>query len=203
MAGYFSNHSQSRFLANSTTGTGQTAASSVVNAPPPQSTTPSTSSRPRAPSSKHFSTSVSTSGDEKLHAKEKAPSQGSPNGAVHPLRNTYVRTLICIASVCVLIGFLISSWVFWFRQQRHPGNKITNYEEGIKKISAFSSVSRTRCILYTAPAHVLVSCSGRIILVHMDTSPSAIGPVTDHRLSIVSHWCPEACLGRPTQSFGG
>lgn len=33
------------------------------------------------------------------------------------------------------------SWVFWFRQQRAPGNKITNYEEGIKKISAFSSVS--------------------------------------------------------------
>jgi len=31
-------------------------------------------------------------------------------------------------------------WVFWFRQQRAPGNKITNYEEGIKKISAFSSV---------------------------------------------------------------
>jgi hypothetical protein len=31
-------------------------------------------------------------------------------------------------------------WVFWFRQQRAPGNKITNYEEGIKKISAFASV---------------------------------------------------------------
>jgi len=31
-------------------------------------------------------------------------------------------------------------WVFWFRQQRAPGNKITSYEEGIKKVSAFSSV---------------------------------------------------------------
>ncbi|KIJ20726.1 hypothetical protein PAXINDRAFT_165590 [Paxillus involutus ATCC 200175] len=31
-------------------------------------------------------------------------------------------------------------WVFWFRQQRAPGNKITNYEEGIKKIASFSSV---------------------------------------------------------------
>ena len=33
------------------------------------------------------------------------------------------------------------SWVFWFRQHRAPGNKITNYEEGIKRISTFSSVS--------------------------------------------------------------
>jgi len=30
--------------------------------------------------------------------------------------------------------------VFWFRQQRSPGNKIISYEEGIKKITAFSSV---------------------------------------------------------------
>lgn len=35
------------------------------------------------------------------------------------------------------------SWVFWFRQQRAPGNKITSYEEGIKKIASFSSVSLT------------------------------------------------------------
>jgi len=35
---------------------------------------------------------------------------------------------------------LRSTWVFWFRQQRAPGNKITNYEEGIKKISSFASV---------------------------------------------------------------
>jgi hypothetical protein len=32
-------------------------------------------------------------------------------------------------------------WIFWFRQQRAPGNKLVSYEEGIKKISAFSSVS--------------------------------------------------------------
>jgi len=32
------------------------------------------------------------------------------------------------------------TWVFWFRQQRSPGNKITNYEEGIKKVAAFGSV---------------------------------------------------------------
>lgn len=35
----------------------------------------------------------------------------------------------------------ISSWTFWFRQQRAPGNKITSYEEGIKKVASFSSVS--------------------------------------------------------------
>jgi len=45
------------------------------------------------------------------------PSNGTAE--VHPLRHT---------------------WVFWFRAQRAPGNKITNYEEGIKKISPFSSV---------------------------------------------------------------
>jgi len=32
------------------------------------------------------------------------------------------------------------TWVFWFRQHRAPGNKIVNYEEGIKKISTFGSI---------------------------------------------------------------
>jgi hypothetical protein len=32
-------------------------------------------------------------------------------------------------------------WVFWFRQQHAPGSKVLNYEEGIKKIASFSSVS--------------------------------------------------------------
>jgi len=125
MAGYFSNHSQSRFLANSnvgsntttstTTATPATATSPTAPAPPP-------TARARAPSSKHFSTFVHTAAaDEKAQGRDKTASS-SPNGAsatVHPLRHT---------------------WVFWFRQQRAPGNKITNYEEGIKKISAFSSV---------------------------------------------------------------
>jgi len=45
------------------------------------------------------------------------------------------------ATVCPLsILCEIRIWVFWFRQQRPPGNKIISYEEGIKKISAFSSV---------------------------------------------------------------
>jgi len=128
MAGYFSNHSQSRFLSNSqgvtTTNTGGTMTA----------TTPTTLSQPsggtgRAPvrvPSRHFSTSLTnpSSAEEKSHTKEKSSSSGTTsNGGtaptVHPLRNT---------------------WIFWFRQHRAPGNKITNYEEGIKKISAFSSV---------------------------------------------------------------
>ncbi|KZT25254.1 eukaryotic translation initiation factor 4E [Neolentinus lepideus HHB14362 ss-1] len=110
MAGYFSNHSGSRFLANahsshgSQTTTATTPASSVLQKNP--SPVPP---RSRLPSSK-FSSSVSSSGDEKSQSRERES---------HPLKNT---------------------WVFWFRQQRAPGNKITNYEEGIKKISSAGSV---------------------------------------------------------------
>ncbi|KAK7687811.1 hypothetical protein QCA50_009030 [Cerrena zonata] len=110
MAGYFSNHSQSRFLANSAPGTGTSSATTAT----PQ--TPTTPNPPTPHKAARFSS------DEKSNAKEKTGvvGGGSVNGAsVHPLKNT---------------------WVFWFRQHRAPGNKITNYEEGIKKISAFSSV---------------------------------------------------------------
>ncbi|KAH9852641.1 eukaryotic translation initiation factor 4E class II [Lenzites betulinus] len=121
MAGYFSNHSQSRFLANSTVNSASTTTTTATTqAPVPPA--PPAQPRSRVTSSKHFSTFVSnTAGDEKSQGKDKAAGNGSANGSlsVHPLRNT---------------------WVFWFRQQRAPGNKITNYEEGIKKISAFSSV---------------------------------------------------------------
>jgi hypothetical protein len=61
--------------------------------------------------------------------------------AVHPLRNTYVRSLGRVNNVLVLT---FRSWVFWFRQQRTPGNKLISYEEGIKKISSFSSVSANK-----------------------------------------------------------
>ncbi|PBK99654.1 translation initiation factor eIF4e [Armillaria gallica] len=112
MANYFSNHSQSRFLANSSS---PTTTQQAQQPPPPRS---------RLPTSKHFSTSVTTNSvSERSVSKEKVTSSNgsSVNGSanVHPLRNT---------------------WVFWFRQQRAPGNKIASYEEGIKKISAFSSV---------------------------------------------------------------
>lgn len=122
MAGYFSNHSQSRFLANresSTTTTSTTTTAAAVATPLPA--TPPAQGRPRATSSKHFSTFVQTATDDKAQSKDRAAGNGSANGAlaVHPLHHT---------------------WVFWFRQHRAPGNKITNYEEGIKKISAVNSV---------------------------------------------------------------
>jgi len=115
MANYFSNHSQSRFLPNSIA-SGNSSTTTAQPPPNPQAAAP----RSRLPSSKHFSTSVSNSASAE-RSKESSPSSSSSNGtvAVHPLRNT---------------------WVFWFRQQRAPGNKIISYEEGIKKISAFSSV---------------------------------------------------------------
>lgn len=59
---------------------------------------------------------------------------------------------------------LRSTWVFWFRQQRNPGNKITNYEEGIKKVAAFSSVE-----------------SFWSLHVHLNP-PSSLTPTTDYLL---------------------
>ena len=109
MAGYFSNHSQSRFLANSNAASQtQTATTTAAAAPGPgvaaatgtAGTVPSGAgaARARVPSSKHFSTFVSTAaGDEKAQGKDKVAGNGTSNGtaSVHPLRNTYVRTLRC------------------------------------------------------------------------------------------------------------
>lgn len=138
MANYFSNHSQSRFLANSSS-------ASQLNTTPSSTLTQTQTAAPRSrlPSSKHFSTSVSTTISAE-RSKESSPNSASPNGtAVHPLRNT---------------------WIFWFRQHRAPGNKITNYEEGIKKISAFSSVESYWSLwTHLAP-------------------PSALQPTTDYLL---------------------
>ncbi|KAG5732670.1 Eukaryotic translation initiation factor 4E type 2 [Termitomyces sp. T112] len=133
MANYFSNHSQSRFLANS------------ASSPPTSQQTNSQSAAPRSrlPSSKHFSTSVSTAATAE-RSKESSPNNTSPKSiAVHPLRNT---------------------WIFWFRQQRTPGNKIINYEDGIKKISAFSSVES----FWSLWTHL--------------SPPSALIPTTDYLL---------------------
>ena len=93
MAGYFSNHSQSRFLANSSNTTQHSSSTTTSTM-----TTTSHSHVPisrRISASKHFSTSVSTSssGDEKPSGKERlghAMSNGSGAVTVHPLRNTCV-----------------------------------------------------------------------------------------------------------------
>ncbi|KAL1700205.1 translation initiation factor eIF 4e-like domain-containing protein [Schizophyllum commune] len=115
MSSYFSNHSQSRFLSNAaqpgapTPGTPP--ASSASGVPPPGQRPPV-----RVPS-KHFSTSVAADGTSS--ASPTTTSATSTNGTpVHPLRTT---------------------WVFFFRMRRAPGDKITSYEEGIKRIAAFSS----------------------------------------------------------------
>lgn len=54
--------------------------------------------------------------------------------------------------------------MFWFRQQRAPGDKIKNYEEGIKKIGAVSSVES----FWTTLTHL--------------SPPSALLPTTDYLL---------------------
>ncbi|KAL5531705.1 hypothetical protein ACEPAG_4582 [Sanghuangporus baumii] len=125
MTGYFSNHSQSRFLSNTNNTIISSPSSSTSGNMSSNATSQAASARPRVPPSRHFSTSVSTSssGDEKPSTKEKLSGNAGSNGldpeTLHPLRNT---------------------WVFWFRQQRMPGNKVINYEEGIKRISSFASI---------------------------------------------------------------
>ncbi|KAI9444484.1 eukaryotic translation initiation factor 4E class II [Lactarius indigo] len=129
MAGYFSNLSststQSRFLSNKD----KDSSSLSTDSPPPS----------RVPS-KHFSTTLS---DEQKAASlnEKSPYNriSRPPRRVHPSPPQHVRT----SGPRIRPGddpVPPHRWVFWFRQQRAPGNKITNYEEGIKKISAFASV---------------------------------------------------------------
>ena len=83
-------------------------------------------------------------------------------------------------------GAIVSSrWIFWFRQQRAPGNKIVSYEEGIKKISTFSSVSFWPKILMfctmsdpRSPEQVEQFWS---LYTHMNP-PSALTPTTDYLL---------------------
>lgn len=157
MAGYFSNHSnQSRFLASSTS---SQSATTTTQAPTPSNSNPTGPPRSRLPSSKHFSTSLLTSNEEHPKPQEKysSKSPSSTNGAeVHPLRNTYVRNLLRrVKDIRVLTNAisLFNRWIFWFRQQRAPGNKIISYEEGIKKISACSSVSLPTCLWTSTFAH--------------------------------------------------
>ncbi|KIM56007.1 hypothetical protein SCLCIDRAFT_1148463 [Scleroderma citrinum Foug A] len=98
-------------------------------------------SRPRPPVSRHFSTSLANRDPEPAQAKNAGLNPSA--AAVHPLRNT---------------------WVFWFRQQRAPGNKITNYEEGIKKIASFSSIES----FWSLHTHL--------------SPPSSLVPTTDYLL---------------------
>ncbi|KAJ6460634.1 translation initiation factor eIF 4e-like domain-containing protein [Mycena sanguinolenta] len=133
---YFSNHSsQSRFLAISASSSTSSTSSALSNTAPAQPT------RTRS-TSKHFSTSVSIA-SLPSSADAQVEETGVPTPRVHPLRTT---------------------WVFYFRQHRAPGNKIVSYEEGIKRVSAFSSVES----FWALQTHL--------------TPPSALLPTTDYLL---------------------
>ncbi|KAG2141264.1 translation initiation factor eIF 4e-like domain-containing protein [Suillus clintonianus] len=134
MAGYFSNHSQFQTRFANVASSTTTTTTTATTTP-----TITTETRPRPPTSRHFSTSVSHPPHEDRDRGADVPAPLS----VHPLRNT---------------------WVFWFRQQRAPGNKITNYEEGIKKIASFSSVES----FWGLQTHL--------------SPPSALVPTTDYLL---------------------
>ncbi|KAJ7491419.1 translation initiation factor eIF4e [Mycena galericulata] len=159
---YFSNHStQSRFLAiSSSSSTSASSASPDPHSHPQAAAAAQTdSAHPQTPgqgqvqgraraTSKHFSTSVEAhahhgqgEGREDVYAYAEDVPRLSVS--VHPLRNT---------------------WVFWFRQQRAPGNKIASYEEGIKRVAAFSSVES----FWSLHTHL--------------TPPSALTPTTDYLL---------------------
>ncbi|KAF8677455.1 Eukaryotic translation initiation factor 4E [Rhizoctonia solani] len=131
--GYFSNHSQTRL----TNATGSNNNPSPVSTPAPSGpngnslTGPNSRSRstsgaapPSAVRSKHFSLSVTgterPSGEKGRGTSADRTGNGSGLAAVHPLKST---------------------WVIWFhqRQNRTPQTLI-NYEEGIKRVTAFSSV---------------------------------------------------------------
>jgi translation initiation factor 4E len=173
MSNYFSNHSsQSRFLAISSSSNAAHSTSSTSSSQSPGVAQPvggqgPTAKRARS-TSKHFSTSVEAHGEGRKGEEEE---DGAPLPSVHPLRNTCVFCLVLNLAIdgfiSLLIGFISVpfvqifvvpfwglvvhgySWVFWFRQQRAPGNKIISYEEGIKRVAAFSSVRPQFYIFYT------------------------------------------------------
>ncbi|KAF5316040.1 hypothetical protein D9619_006358 [Psilocybe cf. subviscida] len=141
MANYFSNHSGSRFLANSSqnTAAGTQNASAAAATSPLPNPSPATPIRPaRVPSSKHFSTTLAT--PQLAAAAGKDPATPAPPTAAAVAAAAAASASTTIASASAQVHPLRNTWVFWFRQQRSPGNKIISYEEGIKKIAAFSSV---------------------------------------------------------------
>ncbi|KIK79711.1 hypothetical protein PAXRUDRAFT_160531 [Paxillus rubicundulus Ve08.2h10] len=150
MAGYFSNHSQPQPRFNSQQASNHGHSAPLVSQQPVLPTVSASAAhvsatldpaRPRLPPSRHFSTSLAIRDPEPAQVKNAGLSPLL--GTVHPLRNT---------------------WVFWFRQRRAPGNKITNYEEGIKKIASFSSVES----FWSLHSHL--------------SPPSSLLPTTDYLL---------------------
>lgn len=93
-------------------------------------------------------------------------------------------------------------WIFWYRQQRAPGNKITNYEEGIKKVAEFSSVSfSSDHVNSTLTEGIPLFCAGGIILVSLDPSQLPLKPPAYDRLSAIPQGHPPTCMGGPSKPF--
>jgi len=117
--GYFSNHSQTRItpttLPASTTTT-VVSAPGVVRAKGVEALVRPPAAANPVTRSGRLSLSLTT---DKLPLEKGVVSSGSPGDRTpHPLRRT---------------------WVFWFHH-RPPGNKVTNYEDGIKRIANFGSI---------------------------------------------------------------
>ncbi len=127
---YFSNHSASRFLtnssqtANTTTTNIQTSGSGGERTPPSATPAAAGQKNPRRVPSKHFSTTVNpaqTAASKDTTNSSPLSSVGTIN--VHPLRNTYVRNYFVLKIVfrltfvfcCVVeIFFFISVGYFGF-----------------------------------------------------------------------------------------
>ena len=114
-----------------------------------------------------------------------------------------VLFLILVSMIVVrlntLLSVLSSRWVFWFRQQRMSGNKNVNYEEGIKKKAAFSSVSP----LFFLSKRLDPVFTGWIFLVVMDASCAAICIAADDRLPPIPYGYSSSSMGRPLNLSGG
>jgi hypothetical protein len=91
----------------------------------------------------------------------------------------------------------ISRWVFWFRQQRAPGNKVVNYEEGIKRVSSFNSVLLFRPYSSLAEPR----SSGRVFLDTLDASNFALRTPAHDRLHALPFRCPTSHMGRSNQHY--
>ncbi|KAG8931445.1 hypothetical protein FRC02_002724 [Tulasnella sp. 418] len=161
---YFSNHSQ-HSISSDTSNSPATTTTATVQRPRAQQSSSSLRS-----TSKHFSLSVSNAnssnginntGDNQKD-KSTSPSNGGGTGA-SAASGGGTGTAGPVGPKMTGPTPLRCTWVFWFRQQRAPG-KTANYEEGIKKVAAFSSVESFWC-LHT----------------HLNP-PSSLQPTTDYLL---------------------
>lgn len=141
---YFSNLSHNSFT--STTEQQPTTTNSTSSTPRQRSS----SSNLRTSNSK-LSLSISASADSKDRDRALTthqPYSNAVNGGTTTTPGSAVKGGGGGGAVGTAVGPALHSptplrntWVFWFRQQRAPSNKNVNYEEGIKRVTAFSSVS--------------------------------------------------------------